>query len=287
MVNIENLSFSYTTHRPPVLVDLNLALEPGRIYGLLGPNGAGKSTLLHLICGALTPSAGHVLLNGENVRTRKPSILERIFLVPEEFAFPKVSLDKFIANTAPFYPGFDRATMNHCLEVFELEPQQKLTDLSMGQRKKVLLSFGFACRTDLLLLDEPTNGLDIPGKIAFRRLAAELMDDSRIMLISTHQVRDLDPLLDHLLLTNSQSLIASASIPLIQSRLRFLRNADASLLPEALASMPAPGGYDLMLPNLGDNDETQVNLELLFQFAMEQPQRLREILRPDANPFLI
>lgn len=192
MIEISNLSFSYGRHKPQILSDVSLQLERGRIYGLLGPNGAGKSTLLYLMVGALTPDSGEVTMNGINTRRRLPSTLADIFIVPEEFSLPDIRLDKFVKLNAPLYPNFSRLMMESGLELFDMEKNPHLGTLSMGQKKKVFMAYALACNTSLLLMDEPTNGLDIPGKSIFRKFIANSMTDDRTILISTHQVADIN-----------------------------------------------------------------------------------------------
>lgn len=266
-LQITDISFRYGRRRPPVLRDFSLDISLGGVYGLLGPNGAGKSTLLYLIAGALTPENGAISYDSVSTRRRLPQTLSNIFLVPEEVALPAMSLDKFVALNAPFYPDFDRDLLHHALDVFGIKDIERIDSLSMGQKKKVFLSFAFACRTLVLLLDEPTNGLDIPGKAAFRSLVAEVMTDDRIFIISTHQVRDLDRILDHVLIMDAQSLKFSRSIPEIQDHITFLSGVRV-VPPGALAAIPTVGGFDAMVASEGEGD-TEVNLELLFDAVLK------------------
>lgn len=261
-----------------MLDDFSIRFDRGGIYGLLGPNGVGKSTLLYLICGALIPRSGHVTFDGTDTRLRRPATLSDIFLVPEEISLPHISLERFIAINSPFYPGFDRNIMDRCLEVFDMRCDGRLDSMSMGQKKKAFMSFALACNTRVLLMDEPTNGLDIPGKAAFRRLVAEHVTDDRIFIISTHQVRDLEQLLDHVVIMNAQKVLFDRDIAQIQQRLKFLRNV--SYCPDsALHSLRSIGGFDIIIPNT-DEDDTDVNLEILFDFALKSPDKLTALFNP-------
>ncbi|MEG0039726.1 MAG: ATP-binding cassette domain-containing protein, partial [Bacteroides sp.] len=175
MISVENLSFVYRKSKRAVLHDFSLSLQQGRVYGLLGKNGAGKSTLLYLMSGLLTPKSGKVLFNHTDVRRRLPVTLQDIFLVPEEFELPAVSLVSYIELNSPFYPRFSKEDMMKYLHYFEMDLEVNLGELSMGQKKKVFMSFALATNTSLLLMDEPTNGLDIPGKSQFRKFIASGM----------------------------------------------------------------------------------------------------------------
>ncbi len=259
---------------PRVLDDFSLKLDAGGVYGLLGPNGAGKSTLLQLIAGVLTPCSGKVTFDGIDTRRRLPATVQDIFFVLEEIELPPVTLDKFVRCIAPLYPRFSMEQMRGHLEMFEIDDANlRLDALSMGQKKKVFMCFAMSCNTRVLLMDEPTNGLDIPGKSSFRRFVARAMNDDRIFMISTHQVRDVEQLLDHIIIMNSSTVMFNRSVAEIQSHLRFVRGADADTSQGALFGIPSMAGNDIVLPNT-DGQDTDVNLELLFDFALKDPQLL-------------
>ena len=268
MLNIQNLSFRYPRRSQAVLDDFSLKIDNGGIYGLLGPNGAGKSTLLYLISGLLTPKTGEVKFNGVNTRLRRPETLNDIFIVPEELTLPAVKLDSYVKMNAPFYPRFSYEDMQRHLATFEVGDiaRYKLSSLSMGQKKKIFMSFALACNTSLLLMDEPTNGLDIPGKAAFRRFIASSASDDKIIVISTHQVRDIDRILDHVIIMDEHRLLLNESINAITDRLAFLATADKELIDLALVAQPGIGGAQIVIENDGSLD-TEVNLESLFELA--------------------
>ena len=191
MLKINDLAFSYSGNSCKVFNDFSLEFEKGAVYGLLGKNGTGKSTLLYLITGLLHPQQGSVLYKGEEVRRRLPSTLSDMFIVPEEFELPSMTMKQYVKLNAPFYPNFSEEQLTQNLALFDFDENVRLGDLSMGQKKKVYMSFALAANTSLLVMDEPTNGLDIPSKSEFRRLIANNMTDEKTIIISTHQVRDI------------------------------------------------------------------------------------------------
>lgn len=268
MLRIENLCFSYPRRKEAALSDFSLTVNQGGVYGLLGPNGAGKSTLLYLVSGLLTPKSGKVLFKGTDTRLRLPETLRDIFIVPEELTLPAVKLDTYIRMNAPFYPRFSYDDLRRHLETFAVGDiaRHKLSSLSMGQKKKVFMCFALACNTSLLLMDEPTNGLDIPGKAAFRRFIASEASDDRIIVISTHQVRDIDTILDHVIIMDEHTLILNEKIATISNRLAFLNTSDRALIDRALVAHPGLGTAQIVIPNDGSYD-TEVNLENLFELA--------------------
>ena len=273
MLQITNLSFSYSKSGHKLFHDFSLDLQPGNIYGLLGKNGAGKSTLIYLMTGLLTPASGQVTLDGIDVRRRLPQTLSDLFLVPEEFELPHTTLSQFVKINAPFYPNFSVDDMNRYLDTFEMEHDCKLQSLSMGQKKKVFMSFALATNTRVLIMDEPTNGLDIPSKSQWRKIIASGMTDDKMMLFSTHQVRDIEQVLDHVTIIDQSQVLLNASLGEVASRLAFrpMREGDQPLLAQTSAM-----GTLVVTPALA-GEETQVDLELLFNATLQQPQAIRQL----------
>ena len=273
MITVENLSFLYRKSKRAVLHDFSLSLEKGRVYGLLGKNGAGKSTLLYLMSGLLTPKSGKVVYHDVDVRRRLPITLQDMFLVPEEFDLPPVSLISYIELNSPFYPRFSKEDMVKYLHYFEMDINIDLGALSMGQKKKVFMSFALATNTSLLLMDEPTNGLDIPGKSQFRKFIASGMTDDKTILISTHQVRDIDKVLDHVLIMDNSRVLLNESTMSICDKLFFTESENRELLQSSLFSTPSIQGNFLLFPNESGED-SEINLELLFNATLAVPERI-------------
>lgn len=276
MIRINNITFSYRRKADDVLTNLSLSIEPGAIYGLLGLNGEGKSTLLHLMAGVLTPNAGNITIDDVDVRLRRPSTLSKLFIVPEEFSLPEISLENYVRINAPLYPNFNRDDMERYLKEFGLNSNINLKGLSMGQKKKVFISFALAANTPVMLMDEPTNGLDIPGKSTFRKVISMAASDDRTIIISTHQVRDIDKLLDHIIVMFNHKLLLNESISEISRRLAFVESNDAELVEKALYCQSSVAGKSLVLPNDND-DDSEVNLETLFNLAIEKPEVITQL----------
>lgn len=271
MLTLKDLTFSYRRKSSPVIDNINLTIEPGKIYGLLGPNGAGKSTLLYLIMGMLTPGHGQVLFKGVNTRSRMPQTMSDIFIVPEEFELPSITLEQYVTLNAQYYPHFSINDMHKHLDTFGLEKNPNLGALSMGQKKKVFMAFALACNTSLLLMDEPTNGLDIPGKSAFRSFIASCMNDERTIIISTHQVHDIENLVDNIVIMDTHRILLNASTMEISDKLAFLTTQSPEVINKALYEAPVIGGTSVIIPNDGTYD-TNVNLESLFQFVLKNQE---------------
>ena len=270
MLSFSNVSFTYGRRGKEVLSGLSLDFEENGIYGILGKNGTGKSTMLYLAAGLLRPKGGNVTAEGVPTQSRRPETLRELFLVPEEFDLPEVSLRTYVQLNAPFYPTFREDILARCLKSFELGDDINIGRLSMGQKKKVYISFALAAGTKYLLMDEPTNGLDIPSKKVFREVIAREMTEERVMIISTHQVRDVEQLIDHVVIVNDGTVLLNASTAEIESRLRFEQRAVGSDLSDALFVQQTMRGIELICPNSG-NDETPIDLELLFNALQTVP----------------
>ena len=276
MIEVENLSFSYGRRKLKVLENFSMKLDKGSVYGLLGKNGTGKSTLLYLMAGLLRPQTGNVLYKGVDVKKRYPDTLQDMFLVPEEFALPNVSLKQYVKLNAPFYPNFSDELLNTCLRDFDMNEDIHLGELSMGQRKKAFMCFALATNTSLLMMDEPTNGLDIPSKSQFRKVIASGMSDDKAVIISTHQVRDIDSLLDHVLIMDGTKLLLNESVSAICEKLYFAEQGMNEPTEGALYVQPSVQGNSVILPNEYGED-SKLNLEVLFNAILAERERMQQM----------
>ena len=260
MIKIDSLFFGYGKHAQ-LFKDLSLTLQPGSITGLLGKNGAGKTTLLKLIAGLLSPLSGKISVLSHEPFKRLPSFLCKVFFVPEEFHLPSISIEGYIAANSPFYPEFDKVLIRRLLNEFELLDVSVIDRLSYGQKKKFLISFALASKCRLLILDEPTNGLDIPSKAIFRKIMAGALDENQLVVISTHQVKDVERLIDKIIILDEGKIVLEKDMMEIASQLHF---SSSHVLDEAevLYSEVVPGGYKTISPQVNGN--SSVDIELLF-----------------------
>ena len=276
MINVNNVSFSYGRKKSKVLDGFSMQLEKGAVYGLLGKNGTGKSTLLYLMAGLLRPQTGKVLYKGAEVTKRYPNILQDMFLVPEEFALPNVSLKQYVKLNAPFYPNFSDELLRNCLRDFDMNEDIHLGELSMGQKKKAFMCFALATNTSLLMMDEPSNGLDIPSKSQFRKVIASGMSDDKAVIISTHQVRDIDSLLDHVLIMDGSELLLNESVANICEKLYFAEQGMNEPSDDALYVQPSVQGNSVILPNTY-GEESKMNLEVLFNAMLAERVKMQQM----------
>ena len=276
MIKVEDLSFSYGRRKTKVLDGFSMSLNKGSVYGLLGKNGTGKSTLLYLMAGLLRPQTGKVYYKGVDVTLRKPTTLQDMFLVPEEFALPNVSMKQYVKLNAPFYPHFSDELLKACLRDFDMNEDIHLGELSMGQKKKAFMCFALATNTSLLMMDEPSNGLDIPSKSQFRKVIASGMTDDKAVIISTHHVRDLDSLLDHVLIMDGSELLLNESVATICEKLYFAEQGMNEPTDGALYVQPSVQGNSVILPN-ESYEESKMNLEVLFNAMLAERVKMQSM----------
>ncbi len=276
MIQLQNINFSYSKDRM-LFNDLNLSLEGGHVYGLFGKNGAGKTTLLKIMSGLRFIQSGNVTTLGENATLRKAEMMKDIYFLQEEVFVPALSIRNFVKCYAPFYENFDKEQFEEYLHLFEIESQEdKLTALSHGQRKKVIISFALATNTKILLMDEPTNGLDIPSKAAFRKIMSMAANDERLILISTHQVRDLHSLIDAVVILDNGHILLNAMAEEITDKLCF-KILDENGTDEPILYREDNIRGDIVVTENIHHIETNLDIELLFNAVMMNKNRINEL----------
>ena len=273
MINIKNPHFSYKKRK--VFTGLSLSLQAGHIYGLLGKNGTGKSTLLRCIAGFLFPRDGSVEVMGFVPGKRHPAFLQSVFMVAEEFYLPDVSVEKYVKLNAPFYPNFNNDQFAEYLKEFDIPLENTLQSMSYGQKKKVLISFGLACNTDLLLMDEPTNGLDIMSKSKFRKVIAGAVNEKKCIVISTHQVKDLESLIDRITIIDDGQILFDQTTDAINRKLQFKISFDQEEVSDALYIEPSLQGNAIVCTNPHQED-TKLDLELLYKAVVTNGKAVTE-----------
>ena len=272
MIEIKNLAFSYG--KTNVLDNISMTLEAGKIYGLLGENGVGKTTLLTLLCGLKKPIEGSISAGGVDPYRRLPSFLENLYYLPDEVAPLNSSALDWARNCGKFWPAFSLDTFNNIMAEFETDPLQKMNAMSAGQLKKAYIAFALAAGTQYLLMDEPTNGLDIPSKAQFRAAIMKYTREDSTIVISTHQVRDLENVIDPIVILDRRDVLLNASIAEISEKLYF--DYGTELRSDALYSERLPGGFIQVCPNTSGK-ESKVNVEALFNTVHNNKELVKGI----------
>ncbi len=272
MIKIQNLAFSYG--KTEVLRGITMDLEPGKIYGLLGENGVGKTTLLTLLCGLKKTQDGTISADGHDPYKREPALLQDQYYLPDEVAPVNDRALAWGKATGKFWPRFSPDTFSKILQEFEVDPQQKMNAMSAGQLKKTYIAFALASGVHFLYLDEPTNGLDIPSKAQFRSALMKYTAEDSTIVISTHQVRDLENIIDPIIILDRRDVLLNATLEQIADKLYF--DYGTTLHPEALYSEQLPGGFIQVLPNT-DKADSKVNIEALFNTVHKHKELVKNL----------
>ena len=274
MIKIENLGFSYGDN--VVLRNITMTLEESKIYGLLGENGVGKTTLLTLLCGLKQPKAGEITIDGHTPYKREPSFLSDQYYLSDEVTAINMRAEEYAKSYGKFWDKFDMGKFLEIMEIFENDASQKMNRMSFGQLKKTYISFALACNCRYIFMDEPTNGLDIPSKAQFRKAVTKYTSEDSTLLISTHQVRDLENIIDPIIILDRQDVLLNASIREIAEKLTFDYSNERN--PNALYSEMTPGGCVQVYPNTG-SEESKVNIEALFNTVHLHKELIKGMFR--------
>ena len=270
MIEIKDLAFSYG--KTPILKSITTTLEEGRIYGLLGENGVGKTTLLTLLCGLKKVCSGSITTDGENPFDRTPTLLQNQFYLPDEVLPVAMKAECFAKERGAFWPDYDHSKFLEIMKEFENDPAKKMNQMSAGQLKKTYISLALACGCKYIFMDEPTNGLDIPSKTQFRSAIMKYTSDDSTIVISTHQVRDLENIIDPIIILDRQDVLLNASVEEITSKLYF--DYGTQLHPQSLYSEQLPGGFIQVYPNTTGED-SKINVEALFNAVHKNKELIK------------
>ena len=273
MIDIQNLDFSYK--RAAVFKGMTLRFEEGNIYGLLGENGVGKTTLLKLVCGLQRPSAGRCEVDGMESALCRPEMLQNLIFMPDAVTLPDGSTpEDYVRELGVFYPTYSHDEFASLMRDLDVDPAMRFREMSAGMQKKSLIACALCLGTKYVLLDEPTNGLDIPSKSRFRKILMQRAGQGRTIVISTHQVKDVENLIDPIVVISREGLLLNATVAQITSRLLF--EYGAARRDDALFSEMQPAGWLNVLPNR-DGAESPVNIEALFNAVLSHTALIQQL----------
>ncbi len=275
MICLENVRY-YLPRQNFLLQDVSLQLEPGHVYGLLGHNGAGKTTLLRLMTGLIHRFEGKATVDGEDIRKRPVNYLQRLSFVPEKPYTPPLKIYEFLDLYAPLYPSFDVKLFHTLAKTLDLNPYEYLGKLSFGYLKRFYLAFSLATQADYLLWDEPTNGLDITTKNILRKHIASQVKEHQTMVIATHHIEEVEPLLDAVVILHYGEVIFSATLEECGRLFSYRVTNDEALVKKALYAEATPMGYQVLLSR-EDGEETRIPLSFLFEASVRQVGLFREL----------
>ena len=280
MIEVKNVTKRFEDFT--ALRDLTMTVPTGAVYGLVGPNGSGKSTILRHITGVYRQDAGEVLLDGQPVY-ENPAVKARIAYIPDDvFYFPQAGVRDMMQYYQGIYPTFDTGRYEKLKEVFQLDEKQPIRRMSKGMQKQAAFWLAMCQKADVMVLDEPVDGLDpVMRRQIWGLLMADAAERGMTVLVSSHNLRELEDVCDHVGILDHGHLLLERSLSELQENIAKVQLAlpDGRPLPEGLNLVHETiSGRLRTLILRGDPDETLQKLqecEPLFLDAV--PLTLEEI----------
>lgn len=261
MLTINNLKKAFDDN--VVLDSLDWTINKGKIYGLIGANGSGKSTLLRCIAGVYQSDGGTIELHGKPVYNNPRAKKEIVFLSDEPFYFAQSTLKDMKLFFKMFYPNFDEDSYQHLLKIFHFDENKRIQKMSKGLKRQSALIISLSMKPEILLMDESFDGLDPMMRLALKKhLAQSVLDDEMTVIISSHNIRELEDICDNMSLLDHKKLVFSSELSVLQS------------------------GYHKI--QIGFNKDVHIaELKMLNPLYVEQTGRIfTVIIKGDADPFI-
>jgi ABC-2 type transport system ATP-binding protein len=250
------------------IIDVDLLVETGQVFGFLGPNGSGKSTTIRVLLDLIRPTSGSARVLGLDAHRDRLEIDRRVSYVPGELSlYPELTGSQLLTYLANLKGGVDTAYRDTLIQRLELDPSKRTKSLSRGNKQKVGLVAAFMSKPELLILDEPTAGLDPFVQLEFEHLCEEARDDGRTVFISSHQLPEVEHLCDRVGIIREGRLLAVEAISSLKERaLRRLEIEFGSDIPvETFSSLP--GIVDIRMDGLVLHCTVQGSLDGLIKAA--------------------
>lgn len=215
MIQLKAVSKSFDSTL--VLDQIDWFVKKGSVFGLVGPNGAGKSTILRLIAGVITPEAGSVTIEDQQVYDN-PSAKQRIlFLSDDPFYLHQSTIEEMKEFYKLFYPSFNETMYQRLINNFPVPTKKKINDFSKGMKRQVGLILALSVNPDVLLLDESFDGLDPVMRLTLKRFIAQEMSSREMtVVISSHNLRELEDICDQIALIDSKKVVMSGNVDTIK-----------------------------------------------------------------------
>ena len=220
VIEINNLTKYYNSH--PGIVDLNLEIQPGEVFGFLGPNGAGKSTTIRLILNLLQPTSGSVKIFGKNVRQYYPEIFKRLGNVPGELKLYEELTGSHFLNYINTFSDKSPELQQELFDAFQLEPydlNKKIKSYSHGMKQKIAIIQALQEKPDLLIMDEPSEGLDPINKNVLYDYVVKFKEWGKTVFFSSHYLAEVEKVCDRVGIVKQSKLIAEESIASLKKKM--------------------------------------------------------------------
>lgn len=282
MIEAKNLTKRYGKFI--ALQSLSLKAEPGSIYGLVGYNGAGKTTLLKCMIGMYRPEEGKVLVEGEDVYDNAEMKRSMFFIPDELFFLPQATMERMAAFYRGFYPNWNGQTFEKLTKLFKLDPKARVQGFSKGMQRQAAFILGLSTGPKYLLLDEVFDGLDPIMRNLVRQLLLEAIAGSGItVVVSSHNLRELEDLCDHIGVINSRHIVYDNSIEALRNSRRQYRVVLSDGTPagalDALdcTKLRVSGKVATFIARGGEEETDRALAQLSPLFVEKLPMTLEEI----------
>ena len=231
MLELKNVTKSFGSVK--ALDDLTMTVPKGAVYGLVGPNGAGKSTAIRTALGVYRPDSGSITLDGKPVY-ENPEVKNRICSIPDDvFYFQAATMGEMKNFYKGLYPQFDEALFDKLYEVFQLPKNSPIRRFSKGMQKQAAFHLSLCTHPELLILDEPVDGLDpVMRRQVWSLLLGEVAQRETTVLVSSHNLRELEDICDHVGIMDSGKMLLERSLADMQGsthKLQLVGNAPLDL----------------------------------------------------------
>ena len=222
MIELQNVTKTFDRFK--ALDDLNMSVPKGAVYGLVGPNGAGKSTAIRCLLGVYRPDSGTITIENQPVY-ENPNNKARVGSIPDEiFFFPSATLEDMCRYYRGIYPKFDTKLYQTLFEAFALPKNVPLRRFSKGMQKQAAFHLTLCTRPDVLVLDEPVDGLDpVMRRQVWRLILDEVAKDETTVLISSHNLRELEDICDHVGIMDHGKMLLQRSLADMQGAIHKLQ----------------------------------------------------------------
>ena len=271
MIEVINLCKSYGKNN--VLIDANLKVGDGAIFGLVGINGSGKSTLLRLLSGVMQADKGQILIDGEEVYENE-NVKKGIFFLPDDpYYTTTLTGDQQAAFYKNFY-DFDENIFRFYTNKFSLNTGKPIRNFSKGMKRQMFISLALACKPKYLFLDEAFDGLDPLARLEFKRGIIELQEAGNTVIIASHSLRELEDISDSFALIDGHSVKACGKIDNALSKMSkfqlvFDRNIERDDLPFECLHFEKTGRVVKIVVK-GDSSETRAQIEALHPLVCDE-----------------
>lgn len=246
MISVKNVTKSFDEVK--ALDGLDMHVPRGSIYGLVGPNGAGKSTILRHITGIYRQDGGEILINGEPV-FENPGIKGLISFIPDDvFYFNQATIRDMMKYYSGIYPRFSPERYRQLIGTFSLNEKTKMRSLSKGMQKQAAFVLAMSCCPELLVMDEPVDGLDpVMRRQVWGILMADVAENGTTILVSSHNLRELEDVCDHVGIMNKGHMLLERSLSELQENVVKVQVAlpEGAALPEDLNIINSSGSGKL------------------------------------------